>query len=640
MNLLNCDAVHHFGTSAFKKVKIIDERPKEVSHSVGSNLAHSNNVNQVVKTSNTSIINSIGVPNVAQNVLDNESFAINWLRSTYEDAAGVSFKVNDIYAEYVKYCCRNSRKNVIAVQSFSFLIKRCFPSCLLNANQSIVEGLSLKGFQLVNSADIQPRQSSASSQLVTQHPQLMSPILKAHLSTPPKNNAPNSPLNTNEINSTSTTNTSTLIKSLLANKLRNNQIGNSNLPSTNNSNKSNANQVLSTINSSSNSTLLLSNDNANNLNNDVNGQKNLIFAGNPTTFAINSTQSLANNILVPNANIQQPQHLQGPQQILVVRTILTTPGQQNPVRLILPASMITQQRLQTPVASTVNGLVANNNVVPNQTSLMQNQLSVSSSQNITNVVNAQSIVNSSQNVTPVRSSIANSSPLLNVLLDKGKLPDFPLQNPQPSSVSQANNSIVPSSIASVIQQNSTKMFILTTTKPATNTSANESIPTTMNNSNNVTHLITNTSANGKSSHTPLLITTPIVNGDLKPIVSSNSLIKNALENTTTETKRLKTSQSSTNLENFSYENNNVVNSIVSNTLVTENKLPQYPTVKESLINHNDSVENNSYSISNSNDTSKPVLNTSVCNNPTISVNTSKVELEYECQWNDCRMYIF
>lgn len=707
VNLLNCEASQHFTTGAFKKVKVVDDRPKpEVTHSVIPNMVQQNAnvpvVNQAVKgNAKPTILNTLAVSNVTQNVLDNESFAISWLRMTYEDAPGCSFKVSDIYAEYLKHCCRNSRKNVIAAQSFSFLIKRCFPSCNLNANQTIVEGLTVKGALVANASEIQQRQTSSCGQVVSQHPQLMSPILKAHLSTPPKNNAlplPGTPT-PNDLNqaTATTTNTSTLIKSLLANKLRNNQQTVSSTPPSSpiivNSPKPIPTQVTTQTLGNSSNTVMIANENANIK--DLNLQKSIVFASNATTtYTITPSTALANNIIVSNANIQQQPHLQGTQQILLVRTILGAPGQQNPVRLILPASMITQQRLQAPLGTAVNGLIAGNNVMQTISApIMQTQLSVPSSQISANLVmNNTPTVATSQAVagSSARNSIANSSPLLNVLLDKGKLPDFPSQSAAASfastSSSIANNGMTVNTTSSMSplvqmnqqqqqQQQQPKMYILTATpnKPIGNclpnsTTANDSVPT-----NNSLALINNTPTvvDGKSSAgpaAPLLITTPMVNGDLKPLMSnsnsvpSNSVIKHALENSASPAeviKRLKTS--------------NVINSIADN-LVTDNGVDKAAVVMANHVEsrphsngNDDTVANNgidspSIGLSSSGNsdefnqtsskqlsadsdfTSIPVANalTGVVSIPPpipFPPAPPKVEvvLEFECQWNDCQM---
>ena len=659
INLLNCEASQYFTTGAFKKVKVVDDRPKlELANSV--NLVQTNTivpvVNQVVKSTNPTIINTIAVSNVTQNVLDNESFAINWLRTTYEDAPGCSFKVNDIYAEYVKYCCRNSRKNVIAAQSFSFLIKRCFPSCNLNANQTIVEGLAVKGALVLNSSELHQRQTTACGQVVSQHPQLMSPILKAHLSTPPKNNtlpAPNSPLTPHDANSTTTSTTSTLIKSLLANKLRNNQqtVTSLNPPMLSNSVKPIATQVTSQPLSNSTSTIMISNDNQN-----MKEQKNVLFSANPaTTFSI--TPTIQNNFIVQNANMQQAtQHLQGTQQILLVRTILGGPGQQNPVRLILPASMITQQRLSSPVVSSMNGIGTVSSMM--QTISAQSPLfTVPSSQIPTStfVVNStQSIASSQANA---RNTVSTSSPLLNVLLDKGKLPDFP--SPNVTGGISANPAILPqnnvsnnNNSTSVVQANQQpKMYILTTTqnKPALNCVPVNAVSSNEGTSNTTTIAGKSTTA----ATTPVLITTPTVNGDLKPIVANsnvlnNSLIKHALENLSSPevTKRMKTTHLPNSISDNSVTDNGRVDDNAASSTNHVSEIKQNGTLfsNESCTNSgSDSPTINPNLTLESATQVKPIaLNSAIAatNNVVVSpASAPKVEplLEYECQWSDCQM---
>ncbi|KAI2807748.1 AT-rich interactive domain-containing protein 2 [Blomia tropicalis] len=601
INLLNCDASSHFTVGAFKKVKIIDERPKteavqlQQTNTVqvqNNQIQLINAGNQVVKSvvTNPTIVNS----SVAtQNLLDNESFAINWLRTTYEDSAGSSFKVNDIYAEYVKYCCRNSRKNVIAAQSFSFLIKRCFPSCNLNFNQSIVEGLTLKSSLTVPVNQTVNQSNLNNNQVISQHPQLMSPILKAHLSTPPKNNA----ISGSAIQEVthSTTNTSTLIKSLLANKLRNNQqtltITSTPIVTTQTI-KPIMTQVSSqplTINSTP--TVILSNDN-NKQQQDMNGQKNVLFTSGGPATSFTLTPTIGSNFIVQNNGQIQLQQQQPGQQILVVRTILSQGGQQNPVRLILPASMITtQQRLQSPIPQQMNGFtVAGTNMV-------------------------QTI--------------------------QGKLPDFPSNNQQNQStpmVSHTPTPIVNNINTSQSQQNQ-KMFILTTT-PTKSNSQPISEPIIANNV-----FVNNVQEPVKSQP---IIQTPILNGDMKvqsQIVTNNSMIKNALECTNSHeiTKRLKTGLEN----NDSLENNEVkkLPIVLSNNVQQENKNSN--SLQTELVNCDNVAETKPAAINSvdANQVKSVVNNVSPVNVKAVTptpnsivpqpLKTNGPEAEFECQWDNC-----
>lgn len=657
MSFLNCDAASHFTTGALKKIKFIDERPR---YEIASSNVSNQNVRSHVSSSAV-ITKQVPTTNVAQNMLDNESFAINWLKSTYDEVpSNNSLKVNDIYAEYVKYCCRNSRRNVIASQSFNYLLKRCFTSINFGSNQT-VENLSLK-----HSHDNRPNNPTMQPAPL----QLMSPILKAHLSTPPKNNAiPATPFAKNESNTTSvattTTNTSTLIKSLLANKLRSNQIisTSSNL---NNINK----PTISTVNSQpllNTSSVVIQNDT---IKSDLNvpQTQNIIFANNPTTsFALTPTLNFSNNFIVSNSNIQQPQS----QQILLVRTIIAAPGQQNPstpVRLLVPASMITQQRLSAPTHNGLNATSISNNQnaivssIATQASVLQTKLGVSQANQINNIISNSPLVTTPQQIAPIRNQISNSSPLLNVLLDKGKIPDFPAQslvNQQATvsnSIATANNSITTIQ-APILQQNpQPKMYILTTSpvkQPSVNSQNSETSSTISNPSTNLT-FIANT--NESKPTAPLILTSP-VNGDLKTIVTStnqtssiitnstnnnNALIKHALDNSLVldNNKKLKTSQ--TSIEQKS--NSNSIDHSSENSIGSSNEI----TVNNSLVNNippENTVTSNSSDVD-SKDKSQIKIDDTISSDMTNSVEQTliappppKPELipEYECQWDNCQM---
>nr|XP_027204337.1 uncharacterized protein LOC113798053 [Dermatophagoides pteronyssinus] len=518
VNLLNCQTAQYFTTGALQKIKIIDTRPnEEVAHrptqfilnhdmssvtttttiiphlqvptkqepqiaiQSNSNVPTNNMINHQIQQQQQQIIQKpimtpIPATTLNLNVLDNESFAINWLRTTYEEkATNFSLKINDIYAEYVKHCCRNSRRNVIAAQSFNFLLKRCFPQCQINQQQQSVEGLNPK----ITMSIIEDQKKPLMNNTVNNQ---MSPILKAHLSTPPKALLPDGTI----INATTPasaapqtpTNASTLIKSLLANKLRNNQQQQQQQQHQQQMNNIAAIQQTTTPIASNLAPSDVSKPVVNE--SQPQQQKNIIISQNSpaTSFALTAPTVFGNNIIVPSSIHQSlPQgSLQGSQQIFLVRTFIT--GQQNsntPVRLLLPASMI-QQRLPVPQCSAaptgainINGLttgtplvqtafVANNSIQTNpmisqQSSVSQqhfliSQATTSTAGNAVPVIVSTNVTIPSQSrpapvaaTTPImkNSSIANSSPLLNVLLDKGKLPDFP---------NQRNSSVAPT-IASI-----------------------------------------------------------------------------------------------------------------------------------------------------------------------------------------------
>ncbi len=511
LTLLNCEASQHFTTSALKRMKVIDDRPQIQISSTETNSNQSTNSTQGVNSQ--SAITQL-------NSIDNETFALNWLRATYEPTTALvsqsqSLKASDLYADYVKHCCRNSRRNVIAAQSFSQLIKSCFPSCSITNNQTLIEGIVAKSITT----------QTKSNQIPSG--QLMSPILKAHLSAPPKNsntitittntssnsnsNHNNNSTNCNTSspalistpNTTSipipTTNTSTLIKSLLANKLRSNSTVSTTAITTTksivNSNiNTNSTPIITTTPSTTITSLttipltttsittMASNTGTNESNNE-----SVTISSPQLSSAITITPSISltptttifttSNATISGQSVQQP-----PQQFLLVRTIIASPGQQQsgcsgltttgtPVRLILPASMLTQQRLTNP---TVNGI--------STTSTPLNNVSISAVNNNTNTNSVSNLSTNSSStdlflktvlsgsnnsnsvpVTPIRSNV-KSSPLLNVLLDKGKLPDFTTSNVLNNQVS-GNAFGAVSNTATLMQPQAPKMYILTTKSP-------------------------------------------------------------------------------------------------------------------------------------------------------------------------------
>lgn len=620
VSLLNCEAAQHFTTGALKKIKILDERPR---HEIASSNAIQNQSATPVRPPGSTIMTKqVPVASVAQNMIDYESFAINWLKSTYDEVPSTAnLKVNDIYAEYVKYCCRNSRRNVIAAQSFNFLLKRCFPSIHINANQ-IVDGMALKG----------EGAKQITSAVVPQQVQLMSPILKAHLSTPPKNNAV--PNETAQVQTAATTTTSTLIKSLLANKLRNNQ----QIIST-----SNGKPVISTVASSP--TVLIQNNDKSDVN--VTPTQNLIIANNPTTsFAITPTTiNFPNNVIISNSSMQQPPH-PGSQQILLVRTIIAAPGQQNqntPVRLLVPASMITQQRFPAPV-SVSNGITTTsiaNNIIPTQASVIQTQLSIPQNTTTTAVSIAAAPPVSQQVATSVRNSISNSSPLLNVLLDKGKLPDFAASQTATTTaiVSTAPSTTTAAAVTSVqtIQANPSqpKMYILTTSpvKPPVVVQSQESISATTASNTIISSAAITASSDAKPDVKPQIAT---VNGDVKPTTNSpstitsttsDSLIKHALENAPIDNnKRLKTEHTESSIPNHVPEDSK------------EEVKPDPPVKSEEVTDSMNTVnsEDKPKIEQAKPEESAPVTPTEAAPPPPTPPKPEPVA-EFECQWDNCHM---
>lgn len=366
VNLLNCDSSQHFTTSALKKIKVLDDRPR---HEVTQN---QNKFVVVGSMPQTQPVVSKVVPSQAQisqnHVIENEVFAVNWLNQNYEVNldSKVLIRIHGVYADYVKYCCKISRKNVVALPSFNFLIKKCFPQCKINVQASSIEGLIGKN----------------SSNIAVTPQQMVSPILKAHLSTPPKvGNTPQ----TNETTVSATTATSTLIKSLLANKLRNNQGSQNIVPAIDSQPVTNGTKSVTSDSSSSIST--------------------------PTTTT---------------TPVQTPVQSQQ-QQLYLVRTIITGgPGQSTsntPVRLIVPASMI-QQRMPAPqtVAQTINKSETPRNSVETDSPIATPTLSVSESVEKTQLPESQeetsknssdieqvSDTTSSSNLSEVSNVVKNSS---------------------------------------------------------------------------------------------------------------------------------------------------------------------------------------------------------------------------------------
>ncbi|RWS27149.1 AT-rich interactive domain-containing protein 2-like protein [Leptotrombidium deliense] len=507
LNLLNCEASQHFTSSALKKIRIVDERPQKLANDVSSTSTLSVNVvPNRVSTGQTSV------------AVDNETFAMNWLRSTFEvkvpsSKQSATLRVSDMYADHVKYCCRNGRRNVITAQLFTQIIKRCFPSSAITAN-SCVEGIIVK---------IQSTASKPQSQLA-------SPILKAHLSAPPKTTSGNSQT------STPTTTTSTLIKNLLANKLRSNTVSTSTsttptktLSSANTSNNSSNVAVAGAVKASvitcnpssnlkpspltvSSSTLVNDSDTKSNplnsitssvissltTNNSIsvlvtnsNGlltstapSSSSITTSSPSNTCITSltnphSQAMTSNPLLIGTPpvVTSTAMSQQPQQFLLVRTIFTSPQQQGtPVRLILPATVFNQQR---PVVSniTVNGVAGNTPPTQTSASVPTSSASVTSTNDILlKAVLGSGIVSESSNNTPpspIRTNAVKSSPLLNVLLDKGKLPDFStmaatvsqtVPNNTTTTSAVGSSAVTAVSVPSVVNQQP-KMFILTTKSP-------------------------------------------------------------------------------------------------------------------------------------------------------------------------------
>jgi len=167
-------------------------------------------------------------------------------------------------------------------------------------------------------------------------------------------------------------------------------------------------------------------------------------------------------------NVMPGQTQVAPQQFLLVRTIMPGGGPGSlvgmptggPVRLILPASVLTQQRPVPPIVS-VNGVVGSSQTIPSQAvvttsppptvSTTTSSLPKAGGDILLKAVLGSGINNESTQATlpttDVSRNCIKSSPLLNVLLDKGTT--SPSQTPA-SQVSPGS------------QQQQAKMFILAT----------------------------------------------------------------------------------------------------------------------------------------------------------------------------------
>ncbi|XP_035217278.1 AT-rich interactive domain-containing protein 2-like isoform X2 [Stegodyphus dumicola] len=199
--------------------------------------------------------------------VDSETFASNWLKSTYEASAGSSMSRNEIYAEYVSYCSKAGRKGVVNANVFANCVKNSFPQCGLKKIESgngIItfhhDGLKRKKVTTTqtgpppskstnnaNSFRKVPATPTTSASCKPGQKLTHSPILKAQLSAPPRSGVTSPPLkrpsqtassgrkcasptpvpNSVSQSTTSsaqatptTTGSSTLIKSLLANKVQ------------------------------------------------------------------------------------------------------------------------------------------------------------------------------------------------------------------------------------------------------------------------------------------------------------------------------------------------------------------------------------------------------------------------------------
>ncbi|OTF84174.1 hypothetical protein BLA29_008455, partial [Euroglyphus maynei] len=254
--------------------------------------------------------------------------------------------------------------------------------------------------------------------------------------------------------------------------------------------------------------------------------------------------------------------------------------------------------------------------------------------------------------TPImkNSSIANSSPLLNVLLDKGKLPDFPNNFQQNSSTTPTIASITlnTSNTTSQPQIIPTAATVSTSVaQPINTTVIQNQAPTSTPNTvisqpkmiflapNNQTSTLRPTNAeipakvivpdvkptpntittrqpivNNIRLPTPTATTTPvtIVNGDMKTPGKMNILTP-------------------TNAENSSHTNHSLENQTTElNKRLKPNDPPQV-------------VQANGVSVTTQEMTKLPASNVQTIKmaEPQ-NIQSNNSNLEFECQWNNCQMY--
>ncbi|UXI16063.1 hypothetical protein NH340_JMT02006 [Sarcoptes scabiei] len=720
INLLNCEASKHFTTGALQKIKIIDTRPNDnqiIQTVVASDAPKPpqtiQQAQQQLPSANSQQQPQQAIPinitiaqpqqliqpaaiqqqpsqqapidsNVQQialnlNTLDNESFALHWLRTNYEERSNISIKIADIYAEYVTYCCRNSRRNVIAAQSFNFLLKRCFPTTTIN--NTLIDGLAIKMQQnqpqLLSVIDETGGKKLIAISNNTNNQ--MSPILKAHLSTPPKAPVIDPIPKIVPTPSNSSQSTSTLIKSLLANKLRNNQQQQQQQQQIQSLPQQTIVQTPTIVNT--NQITLASNKNpelvppiSDNINQSpslpLQQQKNIIIANNPSTsFALTPTL-FSNNLIVPSPIQSSPANpLPGSQQIFLVRTFITGPDQQNnntPVRLLVPASMLAQQRL--PFAPQINGMSNSTGLInavtslPNAPNIIQTQrISASPMANsVPVIVSSSNMISSSSATNQTKpSSVANSSPLLNVLLDKGKLPDFSMKSAPPTSSSQPINPINTNTKMALVAtnnppvvQNQPKMFILAQNPPKPN------IPIlTSTQSSELLSKLSNVNVNTENRPSiPIIVpqSNSIVNGDIKSIVNqAQTVIANA---SVKQNLDLKSSMPELNKRLKINPDPKTDTSVISMVQInTQSSIQSSQNLTQSSVNNNSIVVSNA----NQNESKKTsnVCVTSVNNNPptpsqnqvnvvnnsaSVIVNNSQTSMmnghldEMECLWNNCQ----
>uniref|UniRef100_A0A2R5LNL9 Putative transcriptional regulator n=1 Tax=Ornithodoros turicata TaxID=34597 RepID=A0A2R5LNL9_9ACAR len=165
-----------------------------------------------------------------------ESFACTWVRAMYEPAQGCSVGRNDVYAEYVTFCSRAGRKNMVPASVFANCVKTVYSQTGIrrvdgpNGTVSLHhEGLRKRLAPLPVPIQVTSCLTISTQATPTRSPMAPaaanhSPILKAQLSAPLRAlTPPSTPTGRpSPPSSPSPQGSSNLIKSLLANKVSRN----------------------------------------------------------------------------------------------------------------------------------------------------------------------------------------------------------------------------------------------------------------------------------------------------------------------------------------------------------------------------------------------------------------------------------
>jgi hypothetical protein len=518
LNLINCDIATHFGIDALKRIKLSDTHVRSL-----------NQVTRVIVNQQPTQANSINVgkpiivaaqPNASQtNASESEAFLMTWLRNTFDLTSGKTgqvISINDMFAAYIKFACNSGRRSVINAQSFSQVILKAFPSVTVNGIQ--VEGIipkvttvhfvppSVPGSSNPGTMSAPVSSTPKKAEIIESDKNpLTSPILKAHLSAPPKTSPSGQPspipsATTSLCTTTAgTTPTSSLIKSLLATKLRNNSVNtkldfgdSSSDPSSPVTTKKEpevkidgqtavstvlVNPQPSVTVTTSSGPVFPTTPQKVTLSSVMTHNQNLMITTTPNSGAIPQAvlNSSSQPVLISTNTMSNSGTPGQPQQFILVR-MTGAGGQQQlvgmptggPVRFILPASALAQQRpvvngvvnspqavvVPTTVAQKISPVITPNNATAVNT---HQKASTGGGDILLKAVLGSGIVpqgsEAQSTVTPTKAKVddtAKSSPLLNVLLDKG--------TSSSTSASQA-------SPVSGQQQHPQKMLCILTTNP-------------------------------------------------------------------------------------------------------------------------------------------------------------------------------